>query len=167
MSLLNQSCYPNIITKFVNGCHAWIVVRPVKRGDQLFVFLGPGVRYVTPREERQKLMKTCFGFECECDGCTDDWPTRERMKKFADVSTEVEIMMLYFYNMQLKARLPELHSPHYAKYEDCAGKIQAMSNHYPCLDIVYLESKWMFNIYRLSLPAKWICRKVSQPNPPK
>lgn len=161
MCLLNQSCYPNVITKFVDGCHAWIVVRPVKAGDQLFIFLGPGGRYVTPRVERQKLMRECFGFQCDCDGCLANWPPQDQLRRYIDLSTEEERLMMLFQNVHLKAQVREAKSKLYGEYIEYAGKIQAMSKYYPCLDIVYLESKWMFNIYRLALPAKWFCRLYS------
>lgn len=159
MCLLNQSCYPNLITKFTNGCHAWIVVRPVKAGDQLFIFLGPGGRYVTPRAERQKMMREYFGFHCDCDGCQANWPTQEKMKKFLDISTEEEKNWLALQNLRLIAELITIRYPLYNEYKEYSTKIQIMSKYYPILDIVYMESRWMFNIYRLALPAKWFSRK--------
>lgn len=164
LSLLNQSCYPNIITKVVNNIHAWIVVRPVKAGDQLFMFRGPGIKYVTPRAERQEIIRECFGFKCDCDGCRKNWPTQQNMKKFVDVSSAEEKLVISLQNMKLKSEINQNQSKLYTDYIEYAGKIQAMSKFYPCWDIIYLEYQWIFTIYRLALPAKWFACTNSTSN---
>lgn len=157
LSLLNQSCFPNICTKFVNNKHAWIVLRPVSAGEQLFMFRGPGIKYVTPREQRQQMMLEHFGFRCDCDGCLKNWPTQQKMKRLSDA----ERLAVTLENVHLNSAICQNESKEYAEYVDNATKMQALSKHYPCWDSVYLEQKWMFNIYRLAKPAKWF--SSSQP----
>lgn len=156
-SLLNQSCFPNIIVKFVDNKHVWIVTRPVKAGEQLFMFRGPGIKYVTPRVQRQQMMLEHFGFRCDCDGCVNNWPTQQKMKKL----TDAELLATSFEKLQLCSGTDKQQSKVYAEYVDYATKIQAISKYYPCWDSVYLEHKWMFNIYRLAQPAKWFSPTAS------
>lgn len=155
LSLLNQSCFPNISVKFVNNKHAWFVTRPVKAGEQLFVFRGPGAKYVLPRKDRQRVIRECFGFQCDCDGCLNDWPGQDKMKKFAEVATNTDMSLLLIHNSKQESQINQNEFKLYAEYAEFAAKIQAMSKHYPCWDIIYLEHKWLFTIYRLALPAKW------------
>ncbi|KAG4077048.1 hypothetical protein HA402_016035 [Bradysia odoriphaga] len=151
LSLLNQSCFPNVSVKFVNNKHVWIVIRPVKAGEQLFMFRGPGIKYVTPRVQRQQMMLEYFGFRCDCDGCVNNWPTQQKMKRLNDS----ERLALSFEKLQLNPAIDESQSKAYAEYVNFATKIQAMAKHYPCWDSILLEHNWMFNIYRLAQPAKW------------
>lgn len=153
LSLLNQSCYPNIFTKFVNNKHAWIVIRPIEAGEQLFMFRGPGIKYVTPRLQRQQMMLEHFGFKCDCDGCVNNWPVQQEMRKLLPT----EILEMSLENIILRSRIDKNQPTDYVTYVEYAAKIQAMSKYFPCWDSIYFEDKWMFNIYRLAQPAKWFC----------
>lgn len=150
-SLMNQSCFPNIFTKFVDNKHVWIVIRPVKAGDQLFTYRGPSNKYSLSRVERQELLLEHFGFHCDCDGCENDWPSQMKMRKLSDD----EIMGLSLTEFHVNSKDEKLQTKEYVEYANYANKIQAMSVHYPCWDSLYLEREWMFNIYRLARPAKW------------
>lgn len=161
LSLLNQSCYPNIVTKLVNNSHAWIVAHPVKAGEQLFIFRGPGIKYVTPRDERQEMIRECFGFQCNCNGCRKNWPPHSQMKRFDEIASAEEQLAMSTQNMQLKSPIDQHHSELYAEYFEYAQRIQAMWKFYPCWDIIFFEYQWIFIIYRLALPAKWFCRNKS------
>lgn len=151
LSLVNQSCFPNICIKFVNNKHVWIVIRPVKSGEQLFMFRGPGIKYVTPRVQRQQMMLEYFGFRCDCDGCLNNWPTQQTMKKLSNEDK----LAISCEDLRLNSRIDHNQSKEYADYVKYATKIQAMAKYFPCYDSIYLEHKWMFNIYRLARPAKW------------
>lgn len=151
VSLLNQSCFPNVSMKLVNNQHAWLITRPVAAGEQLFMFRGPGRKYVTPRLQRQQMMLEYFGFRCDCDGCVNNWPTQQKMKKLSDA----ERLAILFDKVQLNNGVDERQAKEYATYADYANKIQAMAQFYPCWDSIYLERKWMFSVYRLAQPAKW------------
>ncbi len=151
LSLLNQSCFPNVTMKFVNNKHAWIVFRPVKAGEQLFMFRGPGTKYVTPRVQRQEMMLEHFGFRCDCDGCLNNWPTQQNMKKLS----QSELLAVSVENLQLDSGIDKQQSKEYAEYVNYATIIQAMARYYPCWDSIYVEMKWMVNICRLAQPAKW------------
>lgn len=151
VSLVNQSCFPNICMKFVNNKHVWIVIRPIEAGEQLFMFRGPGIKYVTPRLQRQQMMLEYFGFRCDCDGCFNNWPTQGGLRKL----TRAESFSLSWDILHLSSRIATNQPQEYADYVEYAIKIQAMSKHYPCVDSIQQEHKWMFCIYRLARPAKW------------
>lgn len=152
LSLLNQSCFPNICTKFVNNKHAWIVIRPVEAGEQLFMFRGPGSKYITPRLQRQQMMLEHFGFKCDCDGCLNDWPEQPKMRKL--LNTEILGISLET-ALRLKSGIDENQPKEYVAYAEYATKLQAMSKYFPCRDALDCQANWMFNIYRLALPAQW------------
>lgn len=154
MGLLNQSCFPNLTIKFVQNKHAWIVIRPIPAGGQLFMFRGPGNKYLTPRRERQKLMRDYYGFDCDCDGCKGNWPTQDKMRRL----TEEERIKYIHQGMNLFFALNKSGPKAYLQYFRLATQLQIFSSPscYPCWDAIFVEHTWLLNIYRLSLPAKWL-----------
>lgn len=69
ISLLNHSCAPNAYyTNQQNLVGQLITVRPIKRGDQIFInYLGDGVDRL--RESRRRFIERYWKFHCECDRC--------------------------------------------------------------------------------------------------
>ncbi|XP_055294953.1 SET and MYND domain-containing protein 4-like [Sitodiplosis mosellana] len=68
LSIVNHSCAPNLHFATSGKLGYCIAVRPIKKGDQVFInYLGDDVHKLP--EERQKLLKDNWGFECQCDKC--------------------------------------------------------------------------------------------------
>lgn len=65
-SLFNHACAPNLLNFSVGHQQICITLRPVRKGDQLFV------SYITadmPTRMRQLQLMQNFGFLCKCDKC--------------------------------------------------------------------------------------------------
>lgn len=75
LSMLNHSCDPNIATLYI-GCHqCCITVRPIKKGDQMFICYLQNK--LEPLEERQDRFINKWNFICKCDRCIKTPETRE------------------------------------------------------------------------------------------
>lgn len=66
MSLFNHACAPNLFNSSAANQEVCITMRPVKKGEQLFVKYLCGDR--TTRE-RQQLLLHQWDFLCKCDKC--------------------------------------------------------------------------------------------------
>lgn len=67
-SLLNHSCAPNLFDLSKGEQRYCITIRPVKKGEQLFI------NYISrssdlPTDERQKRLKATKAFICKCEKC--------------------------------------------------------------------------------------------------
>lgn len=70
LSIINHSCAPNLSYSLNGKFGHCISVRPIKKGDQVFInYLGDDVNQ--PLEQRQKMMKNIWSFDCKCDKCND------------------------------------------------------------------------------------------------
>lgn len=67
-SLLNHSCAPNL-ADLLKGEHRYcITIRPVKKGEQIFInYISSSSDLST--EKRQQRLKITKGFDCKCDKC--------------------------------------------------------------------------------------------------
>lgn len=74
-SLLNHSCYPNIEHVMVDDKMVFIVTRPIKAGEQLFISYGP--RFQVDFTALRKTYLQHYGFDCECVACTNNYPLGE------------------------------------------------------------------------------------------
>ena len=69
-SLLNHSCDPNTINSYQNSSNhlSMRATKLIEKGAQVFHCYGPSF-YVNDLEERQKLLKTKYCFDCHCYAC--------------------------------------------------------------------------------------------------
>lgn len=66
-SIINHSCAPNLYTRYAGKVHHCITVRPVKKGEQLFInYLGTQKQTFN---ERRTELKSKWDFLCSCDKC--------------------------------------------------------------------------------------------------
>lgn len=73
LSMLNHSCAPNVFHPRTGKQQCCITIRPVKRGQQLFIsYLSSND--LSTIEQRQQKLKTSWGFDCTCERCV---PTGE------------------------------------------------------------------------------------------
>lgn len=68
LSIINHSCAPNLHFTMIGKIGYCMSVRPIKKGDQVFInYLGEDVH--KPTEQRQRLLKGNWNFDCQCDKC--------------------------------------------------------------------------------------------------
>lgn len=68
LSIVNHSCAPNLHFATSEKCGYCVTVRPIKKGDQVFInYLGDDVH--KPTEQRQKILKDIWEFQCKCNKC--------------------------------------------------------------------------------------------------
>lgn len=69
-SLFNHSCAPNLHTDFHRNKRVCITIKPVKKGQQLFVsYTEHLLNNMMLTTERQLYLKENFEFGCKCDRC--------------------------------------------------------------------------------------------------
>ncbi|KAI0070833.1 SET domain-containing protein [Panus rudis PR-1116 ss-1] len=78
LSRINHSCCPNVTHRF--DLQSFSVearaIRPIARGTELFI---PYVHILDSRAERQKDLRSKYGFTCTCPSCS--LPTAEERKR--------------------------------------------------------------------------------------
>lgn len=68
LSMMNHSCAPNVYHPRIGSRQHCVTIRPVKRGEQLFIsYLLLGHNLLT--EQRQEKLQTAWGFLCKCEMC--------------------------------------------------------------------------------------------------
>ncbi|XP_055295206.1 SET and MYND domain-containing protein 4-like [Sitodiplosis mosellana] len=66
--IFNHSCYPNAFNHVIDNQSVLITIRPVEKGEQLFIsYLGEETEKST--DFRRMSLMNDFGFFCECDKC--------------------------------------------------------------------------------------------------
>lgn len=94
-SYFNHACMPNII-RLTNTNHAVIkTIRPIKKGEQIFIRYGIDPNWPTFRR-RQHLFNFCE-FHCQCRLCLSNGPTLTENSvvslEFANISMEMSQLM--------------------------------------------------------------------------
>lgn len=71
LSLFNHSCAPNLYNYSMDNQKFGVTIRPVKKGEQIFIsYLGTGDDDdKRTAVQRQILLKSKWQFECKCDKC--------------------------------------------------------------------------------------------------
>lgn len=68
LSMMNHSCAPNVYHPRIGKRQHCVTIKPVKKGEQLFIsYLLLGKELL--KEQRQEKLKTSWGFLCECERC--------------------------------------------------------------------------------------------------
>lgn len=67
-SYLKHSCAPNVSRFFVGNSVIVVAMRPIEPNEELFVGYCD---ILIPRNERQHILQTEYGFQCKCERCTD------------------------------------------------------------------------------------------------
>uniref|UniRef100_A0A6C0I6N8 SET domain-containing protein n=1 Tax=viral metagenome TaxID=1070528 RepID=A0A6C0I6N8_9ZZZZ len=64
---INHSCEPNCIYyKSNDNCMIIETIREINYEEELFI---PYIDFTAPKEDRQKLLKDKYGFDCSCEKC--------------------------------------------------------------------------------------------------
>lgn len=85
-SYINHSCAPNIDIIPGDDFKLCVTIRPIKKGEQLFVsyFRNDTRRRSMNNKSRGDHLQKLFDFKCECERCMDEHPTtaeRSAIKK--------------------------------------------------------------------------------------
>lgn len=68
ISLFNHSCAPNAFFALKNNVGYLVTVRPIKKGDQIFInYLGD--KSTELKSVRNQLLMSNWGFQCQCERC--------------------------------------------------------------------------------------------------
>ena len=80
-SLLNHSCDPNVIQLIhpVKGTVMVMTKRAVKTGEAILTQYTRGFAFQS-LDRRQKILRECFYFTCQCVACKYRWPTQEELR---------------------------------------------------------------------------------------
>lgn len=81
MSLFNHNCAPNVFNSTMGNKEVCITMRPIKKGQQLFVKYLCGDR--TTRQRQEMLLKQ-WGFICKCDKCISNCSPDVRLMMKSD-----------------------------------------------------------------------------------
>ena len=70
---MNHSCNPNTSPVFPDTAQTVYSTRTIKKGEEI-TQIYRGHFGDTPFEERQRLLKSMFSFECACQACKERFP---------------------------------------------------------------------------------------------
>lgn len=80
-SLFSHSCDPSVKRITVDNKLAFVVVKPIKAGEQLYISYGYS-SYAMNRDERRSYLKS-YGFICDCEACVKNYPKlTQQLRKF-------------------------------------------------------------------------------------
>lgn len=149
-SLLNHSCAPNVFRLLADGDTIVVVVqRVIKAGEQLFAgYIEDDTHHLlNVKEERQKLLKCIYKFDCQCEACVHNYP----------LLTNLPVHARYRKNMEEHARLGN-NDKEYAKKKLTTYKTYLKDNNkkYPGFEICTMKTYLMkcFTILMSDKPLK-------------
>uniref|UniRef100_A0A8D8B1K6 SET and MYND domain-containing protein 4 n=1 Tax=Culex pipiens TaxID=7175 RepID=A0A8D8B1K6_CULPI len=83
-SIINHSCDPNVVTAARLSYIKLIVLKPIAKGEQIFISYGP-VWYQNKDDRKQEQTMSLFRFQCGCVACN---PTR--LKRWLRSQSELD-----------------------------------------------------------------------------
>lgn len=87
-ALLNHSCAPNVKRLNVDDKVVVIVSRPIAKGGQIFDSYRPNFNN-QPKALRQEALMKDYGFLCDCEACTNDWPMNQDLPVISEELLEL------------------------------------------------------------------------------
>lgn len=81
LSLFNNSCAPNVRNVVENDTEYGFTVKPIKKGEQLFISY---IKRELPTEIRQLTLKLTYGFDCRCNKCEPRFKASDRQMMKSD-----------------------------------------------------------------------------------
>lgn len=148
-SMITHSCFPNVLSKFVDNKSFWIVIRPIKAGETISRTLLSGPIFNEKKKKRQSSIKFCTGKRCTCEGCVNNWPLPENMPNFIQVAN-MDKMIYGVSNDYLFIK--NEHKRDYAMY---TMMINSMEDYFPCKEMATCILQLLNTLYPLALPAPW------------
>jgi SET domain len=120
-----HSCDPNVEKIDVDNKFAFVVKKPIKSGEQLFMNYDRYSFLTHSLEQRQEYFTKIYTFQCACNACKDDYQQLANLRKIDESFslTEVEDVTVEVAQEQYK--------------KNCAYIKDNMHN-YPCVEICSL-----------------------------
>ncbi|XP_065084094.1 SET and MYND domain-containing protein 4-like [Ochlerotatus camptorhynchus] len=93
LQMVNHSCAPNA-ERFVSGTRSMLVVkRPIKEGEQILMCYFPnGSTDYKDKIKRKTMLLKEFEFDCQCLGCSLDYPLLSAIEENAELRGELETL---------------------------------------------------------------------------
>lgn len=104
-SLFNHSCAPNIFNGLNGDTDVFIAVRPIKKGDQVFVTYKLGD---LPTQLRQMMLQAKFGFICKCDKCDGNWFDADYLADCIEMKSYPDFELLKAAHQKQRFNIPHL-----------------------------------------------------------
>lgn len=135
---LSHSCIPNVCHVLKNGSVNCIVIRPIKKGDELFI------SYITLHDsqsdvQRQLLLKQ-RGVDCDCQRCelkvSSSNPQMKADSNFQDIQRMFKVQMFYngFYDGKKIDAMKKKCFDFLHKF----GQMRCSTEMYRIIDVLYL-----------------------------
>ncbi|KAH0560607.1 hypothetical protein KQX54_006289 [Cotesia glomerata] len=70
--LVNYSCDRNVYHFFADDKNAMIAIQPIKKGEQIFIGVGPQWSDIDT-QRRRAILHLDYDFHCNCYACRHDW----------------------------------------------------------------------------------------------
>lgn len=156
-SMISHSCFPNIITRFVDNKSFWIVLRPIKAGGKITRSILGGDVFNEKKKKRRNYIKEVTGKKCACEGCLENWPLLFKMPKFSDQCTIAPMYEMIYEVSNDILFIKNQHKSDYAKY---TMLINSMEDNFPCLESALCQVRLLFTSHILALPAPWYNQRM-------
>ncbi|XP_044017331.1 SET and MYND domain-containing protein DDB_G0273589-like [Aphidius gifuensis] len=94
-SFFNNSCVQMMSTTFHNESYVCRSLRPIKKGEQIFLTYRYSFSEESKQDRQNRLMRL-YNFVCDCEACTNDWTLKSDdlsslpPSKFIDVKTKMK-----------------------------------------------------------------------------
>uniref|UniRef100_A0A182NV42 SET domain-containing protein n=1 Tax=Anopheles dirus TaxID=7168 RepID=A0A182NV42_9DIPT len=139
ISMLNHSCAPNVFNlPLRDNRSAIVVIRPVRKGEQLFLCYRND-HTMQSRKERQEELWITRGFRCRCEACLHDYPTlielgdaRETYLQTSRIQSALVSKKIFALASEMRCYLND-HDQKYPTYQLCLTQMHYML----CLSKLY------------------------------
>lgn len=123
-----HSCDPNVHKIDVDNKFVFVVKKPIKAEEQLFMNYDRYSYLTHSLKERQEYFNKIYTFQCACNACQNDYPQLAKLRKFDEkfVEAEIQTESLAAAKEQFKAN---------CKY------IEDNIDQYPCFEICSLMTQ--------------------------
>lgn len=144
-SLLNHSCAPNIRRPNIENKMYVIVSRPIPKGGQLFDSYRANFNS-SPTTKRQETLMQDYGFLCDCEACSGDWPLNRNLQSINDE--------LLDYAWNVNSEIGKLtRNELVEKLKECCEFIDKYDEHYPSAELIIIQECISQCLIALTKPA--------------
>ncbi|XP_055626041.1 histone-lysine N-methyltransferase SMYD3-like [Toxorhynchites rutilus septentrionalis] len=94
LRMVNHSCAPNAERFMINGTSILVAKRPIKVGEQILISYIPNCTVETKEKDKRKAMlQKEFNFDCQCSGCSLDYPILSAVEEDRKLKDELNSIM--------------------------------------------------------------------------
>lgn len=86
-----HSCDPNVHKIDVDNKFVFVVKKPIKAEEQLFMNYDRYSYLTHSLKERQEYFNKIYTFQCACNACQNDYPQLAKLRKFDEKFVEAEM----------------------------------------------------------------------------